>query len=122
MWQCKLHCQKLGLAFRENAIAIIGDIQQMLYNFRVHEKHRDNLRFFWFENNNFQKPLIQYRMKVHIFGNTQSRVTVSYGLRKASLLGDNYVRDFVNKNFYVDNGPTSLSIEQEAIHQKTHFR
>ena len=94
----------------------------MLYNFRVHEKHRDNLRFFWFENNNFQKPLIQYRMKVHIFGNTQSRVTVSYGLRKASLLGDNYVRDFVNKNFYVDNGPTSLSIEQEATHQKTHFR
>ena len=55
-------------------------------------------------------------MKVHTFGNTQSRVTFSYGLRKASLLGDNYARDFVNKNFYVDNGPTSLSIKQDAIH------
>lgn len=32
------------MRFRENAIAISGGIQQMVYAFCVHEGHRDNLK------------------------------------------------------------------------------
>ncbi|XP_052688921.1 uncharacterized protein LOC128167316 [Crassostrea angulata] len=103
------------MRFRENAIAISGDIQQMFYAFRVHEDHRDYLRFFWYEDNNFEKPLIQYRMKAHVFGNTPSPAVATYGLRKASSVGDDDVRKFVYNNFYVDDGLTSLATESEAI-------
>lgn len=103
------------MRFRENAIAISGDIQQMFYAFRVHEDHRDYLRFFWYEDNNFEKPLIQYRMKAHIFGKTPSPAVATYGLRKASSVGDDDVRKFVYNNFYVDDGLTSLATESEAI-------
>lgn len=71
------------MRFRENAIAISGNIQQIFYAFRFHEKHRDYL-FFWFENNDFQKTFIQYRMKAHVFGDTPSSALATYGLRKAS--------------------------------------
>ncbi|XP_061185011.1 uncharacterized protein LOC133193026 [Saccostrea echinata] len=103
------------MRFRENAIAISGDIQQMFYAFRVHEKHRDYLRFFWYEDNDFQKPLIQYRMKAHVFGNTPSPAVATYGLHKASAVGDCDVRKFVYNNFYVDDGLTSLPTEAEAV-------
>lgn len=44
-------------------MSISGNIQQMFYAFPVYGKHRDYLRFFEFENNDLEKPLIQYRMK-----------------------------------------------------------
>ncbi|XP_062603438.1 uncharacterized protein LOC134265202 [Saccostrea cucullata] len=103
------------MRFRENAIAISGDIQQMFYAFRVHVKHRDYLRFFWYADNDFQKPLIQYRMKAHVFGNTPSPAVATYGLHKASDSGDSDVRKFVYDNFYVDDGLTSLPTEAEAV-------
>ena len=54
-------------------------------------------------------------MKAHVFGNTKSQAKVTYGLQKALVLGDNDVGEFVSKNFYVDNGLTSLSSKQETI-------
>lgn len=37
---------------------LVGILMQMLYAFHVHEKHRDHLRYFWHENNDFQRPLM----------------------------------------------------------------
>lgn len=42
------------MQIRENAKAISWDIQQMLYAFHVHEKHRDHLRYFWHETMTFR--------------------------------------------------------------------
>lgn len=105
------------LRFRREQIAAIADIQQMFYCFKVNEEHRNYLRFFWHEDNNIDKPLIEYRMCVHIFGNTASPAIATYGLRLSashSTLGSD-VTDFVMNNFYVDDGLTSQPTVNAAV-------
>lgn len=107
------------LRFRKGTIAVTADIQQMFYQFYVHEKHRDFLRFLWYRNNNIDGDLIEYRMKVHVFGNSPSPAVATYGLRKtaecASSLYGKDIEDFVNNNFYVDDGLVSLQSAEEII-------
>ena len=48
------------LRFCQEAVAITADIEQMFYNFKVTDPHRDFLRFVWHENNQIDRPLIDY--------------------------------------------------------------
>ncbi|XP_061769872.1 uncharacterized protein LOC133560876 [Nerophis ophidion] len=107
------------LRFRKERVAIMADIQQMFHCFLVHEDHRNFLRFLWHQDNDLRKPVIEYRMRVHVFGNTPSPAVAIYGLRKAiregaQQHGDDTVR-FVERHFYVDDGLVSLPSEGEAI-------
>ena len=70
------------LRFRKNAIAVSADIEQMFYSFLVSPEHRDYLRFLWYQDNDPNKELIEYRMKAHVFGNSPSPAVATYGLRK----------------------------------------
>ncbi|XP_065930417.1 uncharacterized protein [Magallana gigas] len=103
------------LRFRMDKVAIMADIQQMFYSFLVREEDRDFLRFFWYKNNDSEKELIEYRMKVHVFGNTPSPAVATYGLRKTVENEDSDVKNYVMKNFYVDDGLISLPSSAEAI-------
>ncbi|VDI66836.1 Hypothetical predicted protein [Mytilus galloprovincialis] len=89
----------------------------MFYSFKVDEHHRDYLRFLWHEQNDINKPLTEYRMCVHIFGNTASPSIASYGLKQSAMrsnLGSD-VTHFVLNDFYVDDGLTSLPTATEAV-------
>lgn len=112
-----LHNSLLGilLRFRTEAIAITVDVEQMFYNFYVFEGHRNYLRFIWHEGNDPSKPLIDYRMTVHVFGNTASPAIATYGLRKCVEGADLDVKNFVNDNFYVDDGITSCETTEQAV-------
>ncbi|XP_061165100.1 uncharacterized protein LOC133174074 [Saccostrea echinata] len=68
--------------FRREKVALIGDIEQMFYCFKVCEPHRNFLHFLWHEDNNPEKKLIENRMTVHVFGNSPSPAIATYGLRK----------------------------------------
>ena len=103
------------MRFRREPVAVICDIQKMFYCFKVNEEHRNFLRFLWHENNNFENPLVEYRMRVHIYGNTASPAVATYGLRRAVSLSSLDIKEFVHKNFYVDDGLTSLETVEEAI-------
>ncbi|XP_052224697.1 uncharacterized protein LOC127840306 [Dreissena polymorpha] len=103
------------LRFRRNAVAVMCDVQQMFYCFKVNKEHRDLLRFFWHKDNNPKKELIEYRMTVHVFGNSPSPAVATYCLRKAVETADEDVRTFVNRDFYVDDALTSHLKEEEAI-------
>ena len=107
------------MRFRENAVGVTGDIQQMFYQFYVHEKDRNFLRFMWYRDNDTTKDLIEYRMCVHVFGNSPSPAVATYGLRKiadntAPSLGED-VKTFIDENFYVDDGLASLQSTAEAV-------
>ena len=95
------------------------DIEQMFHSFLVQEKHRDLLRFFWFKDNDPTKPLTEYRMRVHVFGNTSSPAVATYGLRKTAEVGESEfgsdAKDLVDKNFYVDDALKSVATPSEAI-------
>lgn len=105
------------LRFRKERVAILADIQQMFHCFLVHESHRNFLR--WHQDNDLSKPVVEYRMKVHVFGNSPSPAVAIYGLRRAIEDGaQKYGLDtvkFVKRHFYVDDGLLSLPSETEAI-------
>ena len=57
------------MRFRKENIAVMCDIEQMFHSFYVDPPHRDFLRFLWFEGKDPSKPIIEYRMNVHLFDN-----------------------------------------------------
>ena len=103
------------LNFRKETIAITCDVEQMFYNFKVREDHRDFLRFLWHKQNDLSKPLTDFRMNVHVFGNRPSPAIATYGFRKTVENEDQDVRDFVNDHFYVDDGLISCQNISEAV-------
>jgi hypothetical protein len=106
------------LRFRKEAVGVTADIEQMFYSFFVREDHRDYLRFLWYRNNDPDCDLIEYRMCVHVFGNSPSPAVATYGLRETvnnCETCDSDVKEYVDRNFYVDDGLTSLPTASEAI-------
>ena len=89
------------LRFRLHQVAFICDIQNMYYNFRVNEEHRNSLRFLWWPDGDMNFDPLEYRMKVHIFSAISSGGVATYGLRR---IVDDYgthssqaVRNFICK-------------------------
>lgn len=60
------------LRFRREPVAVTADIRQMFYCFVVREDCRDYLRFLWYKENDLRKEVVDYRMRVHVFGNSPS--------------------------------------------------
>lgn len=101
--------------FRKEPVAIACDIEKMFYNFYVDEEDRDYLRFLWADKDGTVK---EYRMTVHLFGAVSSPSVATYGLRKiAADQKENFpaAANFVYRDFYVDDGVTSVSSKEEAI-------
>lgn len=107
------------LRFRREKVAVMVDIERMFYCFKVKEQHCNYLRFLWHKDNCAEKEIIDYRMTVHVFGNSPSPAVAIYALRRAAELGEAEcgmdAKNFVLRNFYVDDGITSVPTEREAI-------
>lgn len=67
----------------------------------------------------FQSQPSIYRMKVHLFGAASSPGCANYGLKHIAAQGRGHYNEasirFIKRNFYVDDGLTSVSTEEEAI-------
>ncbi|XP_078380254.1 uncharacterized protein LOC144663213 [Oculina patagonica] len=107
------------IRFRTETTAVMCDIEQMFHSFYVAPCHRDYLRFLWFQDNEIGKPIIEYRMNVHLFGNGPSPAVATFGLRKTAADGEeefgSTASNFVHRNFYVDDGLASLPTSRQAI-------
>ena len=107
------------IRFRKETTAVMCDIEQMFHSFHVDPSHRDFLRFLWFKDNTPGEPIVEYRMNVHLFGNGPSPAVATFGLRKTATDGEEkFGREaarFVHRNFYVDDGLTSLPTAKRAI-------
>lgn len=101
--------------FRQHPVAVTADIEQMFYRFSVPEKHRDYLRFMWYKDNDPSQDLIEYRMTRHVFGNSPSSAVATFGLRKCADEADDDVKNFVERNFYVDDALMSFDGSEEAV-------
>ncbi|XP_060571866.1 uncharacterized protein LOC132730037 [Ruditapes philippinarum] len=103
------------IRFRKDQIAVVADIEQMFYSFRVQESHRNYLRFFWFKDNDPTNVLVEYQMAKHVFGNSPSPAIATYCLRKSVDNSDEDIRVFVNRDFYVDDGLSSQPSVEKAV-------
>ena len=97
----------------------MADVEQMFHSFVVKEEHRDFLRFLWYKDNRPDGAVIEYRMKVYLFGNTSSPAVAAFGLRKTAQEEEaqfgSDAREFVERDFYVDDGLKSLPGSAESI-------
>lgn len=105
--------------FCKEGVALTCDIEQMLHSFHVTPSHRDFLCFFWFENNDLDDAISEFRMNVHLFGAVSSPAVANYSLHKTAETGrakfGDKAADFLCRNFYVDDGLTSVPAISEAI-------
>lgn len=107
------------IRFRKEPVAFSADVQQMFYCFEVREDHRDYLRFLWYVDNDTNKDICDYRMKVHVFGNSPSPAVAMYCMRRTAVEGEKEfghdAKQFIMRNFYVDNGLSSTATREEAV-------
>ncbi len=84
------------------------------------------MRFVWYRDNDKANGIIDYKMTVHIFGNTSSPAVATFGLRKTADEGKEEFGDaankFVHDDFYVDDGITSCDSVDETLHLVTNTR
>lgn len=106
------------MRFRTEPIRVLADIEQMFHCFVVREDCRDMLRFLWYRNNQPGTEVVEYRMRVHIFGNSPSPAIAIYGLRKAAKemepVYNSKITDLVERYFYMDDALLSFTSETEA--------
>lgn len=107
------------IRFRKDLVAFTADIQQMFHCFLVREDCRDVLRFVWHRDNDLTKEVVDYRMRVHVFGNSPSPAVAIYGLRRAARQGEKLygsdARHFTDRDFYVDDALKSVSTVDQAV-------
>ncbi len=107
------------MRFHKEPVAFMVDIQQMFHCFKVRPADRNYLRFLWFRENNPENEVTEYRMKVHVFGNNPFPAVAIYCLRRAALEGEEKfgqdARQFVEQDFYMDDGLKSLPSPEMAI-------
>ena len=105
--------------FRQESVAFMTDITSMFHQFMVTKEHRDLLHFLWWLDGDPSKEVVEYRMKVHLFGASSSPGCVNFGLRRAANDGEqDFGADaaaFICKNFYADDGLKSGATVPEAI-------
>lgn len=107
------------IRFRRETTTIMCNIEQMFHSFHVDPNHKDFLCFLWFENNKLGKPIAEYQMNIHLFGNSPSPAVATFGLKKTATDGkEEFGEDamkFVHQNFYVDDGLASLPTAEQAM-------
>ncbi|XP_070203556.1 uncharacterized protein [Littorina saxatilis] len=103
--------------FRKGPVAFACDIEKMYHQFHVSKPQRDYLRFLWWEDGDLSRSLVDFRMKVHIFGATSSPGCANFGLKQVAK--DNAAISpeasaFLQRDFYVDDGLKAESTVERA--------
>ncbi|XP_055499365.1 uncharacterized protein LOC129701946 [Leucoraja erinacea] len=105
--------------FRRGPVAIMCDIERMFHQFHVKAEDQDYLRFLWWENGNLEAQPSIYWLKVHLFGAVSSPGCANFGLKHLAAEGRGRFSEdtiqFIQKNFYVDDGLASVAYERQAI-------
>ena len=72
--------------FRRHPYAVTADIENMFHQIAIPDSQCTYLRFFWYQDNDPEKPIIEYMSRVHLMGNTSSpsvaNIAVRYAARK----------------------------------------
>lgn len=91
----------------------------MLYQFHVDKSDRNYLCFLWWKDGNLSKHPQEFRMKVHFFGATSSPECGNYGMKHLARGNSSNLyplgSQFVMKDFYEDDGVTSIETEEDGI-------
>ncbi|XP_041354482.1 uncharacterized protein LOC121372257 [Gigantopelta aegis] len=107
------------LRFRQESVAMMGDIEAMFYQVKVPKKDSDCLRFYWWPNGDYTQEPVTYRMLVHLFGAVSSPSCSNAALLQTAVDNENEfdkeIIEVVRKNLYVDDCLTTSANEEDVI-------
>ena len=107
------------IRFREYKVAIVGDIEAMYHQCIIPLQERDMLQFLWTDRNESNPQLVEYRMRVHVFGGIWSGSAANYCLKKAAADHETELNteaaESIRRDFYVDDWIKSVDDPQHAI-------
>ena len=95
------------LRFREEKIAVTGDIEAMYHQVKVPQNQRCFLRFLWWKDSDSSKFIVDHEMTARVFGGISLPSCSNYALKKTA--ADNIkkygedVSSILRQNFYVDD-------------------
>ena len=72
------------LGFREEPVAVTGDIEAMYHQVKISVKQRSFLRFLWWRNSDPQNEVVDQEMTAHVFGSISSPSCSNYALKKTA--------------------------------------
>ena len=105
--------------FRENPVAFLADIEGIFCQVRVSPKHRNFLRFLWWQDGDYEQSPEEYEVLVHLFGATSSPSCAGFCLPKVA---EEFEGEFdpetiqtIRRNFYVDDCLKSVKDTEKAI-------
>lgn len=105
--------------FRQDRVAVIGDLKKMFYQVNVKKEHQDFLRFLWWPNGKFFEEPIDCKMRVHLFGAVSSPSCANFALKTAALqFREKYGKEassVLQRNFYVDDMLKSTPTVKESL-------
>ncbi|XP_069109596.1 uncharacterized protein [Argopecten irradians] len=106
------------IRFREEKVAVVGDVEAMFHQVIVPPSDRDCLRFFWWPDGNLDKEPKMYRMVSHLFGATSSPSCCNFALKcTAEEKGHQFepiITETIKRNMYVDDCLTSTVSDEKA--------
>ena len=106
------------LQFREEQVAVMGDIEAMFDQVKVPDDKCSCLRFLWWEDCDTNKEIIDYEMTAYVLGGASSPSCSIFALKKtASDNRDEYASDatkILERNFYVDDVPKTFQTVTKA--------
>ncbi|KAJ8364798.1 hypothetical protein SKAU_G00136290 [Synaphobranchus kaupii] len=72
------------LRFRQEPVAVMGDIEGMFHQVRIPTDDVDFLRFLWWPGGDTNQPLVEFRMTVHLFGAVSSPSCANFALKRTA--------------------------------------
>ena len=106
------------LRFREENVALVGDIEGMFHQVKVRPDDQDSLRFLWWSGSEDEIPQ-EYAMTVHIFGAADSPCSANSALLRTAVDNersfDTATIETLRQNFYVDDLLKSMPTPESTI-------
>ena len=105
--------------FRQEEVAIMGDIDSMFYQVYVSPSDRNFQRFLWWPEGDTRADPVEFQMVVHLFGSTSSPSCANYALRQTAEDARGSFNDeainTVLRNMYVDDCLKSVKTGDQAV-------
>ena len=72
------------LIFREEPVAVTGEIEAMYHQVKIPVEQRSFLRFLWWKNSDPQNEVVDQEITAHVFGGISSPSCSNYALKKTA--------------------------------------
>ncbi|XP_043220267.1 uncharacterized protein LOC122380835 [Amphibalanus amphitrite] len=114
-----LYEPRLGSSARKELVGLSCDVQRMFNQVGVNPEDRNLLRFLWWKRGDITASPEEHRMTTHLFGATSSPACAMMAWKETAnryeSTSGRSAAEFVRRNFYVDDGLTSVPDVESAV-------